>query len=228
MNQALKSTQTFPIDSPKQLQAGSRAAPHPIHSHSSSHPKHSVNSGATFDLATSLGPEILEPMPEFADQTVLVYTHIEMLAHYDHVPMGYMNRTNWIPQAEPLAYISREQWNEHQLMPQVEATGEWVDIVVNNIDDKGHPFHLVCAHTPRNCSGLMFFSLAWARLLRPDPAGLPSPCRLPNIQPFRPSFAFLPTLGAGPIPETEYGKPTIERYDSYPETRIRDFENSSR
>ena len=115
--------------------------------HSKSHPKaklkHSADSKPSFDLSTALGPELLEPMPEVAGQTVLVYTHIEMLAHYDHVPMGYMNRTNWIPQVEPLIYLPRVHWDEHQFMPEVEATGEWVDIVVNNIDDKGHPFHLV-------------------------------------------------------------------------------------
>jgi hypothetical protein len=98
----------------------------------------------SFDLSTAVGLEVVEPMPEFADQTVLVYTQIEMLAGQDHAPMGFMNRTNWIPQAEPLIYLPREQWDEHQFMPSVKATEGWIDIVVNNIDDKGHPFHLVC------------------------------------------------------------------------------------
>ena len=78
-----------------------------------------------------------------ANQTLLIYTHLEMLAHYDHIPMGYMNRTNWIPQDDPLIEVSRIEWSEHQFVPVIEGNGEWVDIVVNNLDDKGHPFHLV-------------------------------------------------------------------------------------
>jgi hypothetical protein len=141
MNQALTTTQKFPMQHPK-TRSGNRAQ---SNSHSQSHPD-SFNPNPTFDLSTAVSPpfaETADPMPEVADQTVLVYTHIEMLAHYDHVPMGYMNRTNWKPQAEPLIYLPREQWDENQFMPVVEATGDWVDIVVNNIDDKGHPFHLV-------------------------------------------------------------------------------------
>lgn len=142
MNQALTATQTFLIDSPrKQKQSGPRVVAHSAHFRP--HPTPSLDEQSSFDLSTAIGMEILEPMPQFADQTVLVYTHIEMLAHHDHVPMGYMNRTNWIPQEQALIYLPREQWDEHQFMPPVQATGEWVDIVVNNIDDKGHPFHLV-------------------------------------------------------------------------------------
>ena len=132
MNQALTSTQTFPIENPKKLHGRRRPGASSTH-----------DTNATFDLTTAVGPEMMEPMPQYAGQTIVVYTHIDMLAHHDHVPMGYMNRTNWIPQAEPLIYLPREQWDDHQFMPRVEATGEWVDIVVNNIDDKGHPFHLV-------------------------------------------------------------------------------------
>jgi FtsP/CotA-like multicopper oxidase with cupredoxin domain len=143
MNQALTATQTFFIDSAKkQKQGGSRIAAHSAHFRP--RPVRSVDDEkSSFELSAAVGMEILEPMPQSADQTVLVYTHIEMPAQYDHVPMGYMNRTNWIPQEQPLIDLPRAQWDEHQLMPAVEATGDWVDIVVNNIDDKGHPFHLV-------------------------------------------------------------------------------------
>jgi hypothetical protein len=35
-----------------------------------------------------------------------------------------------------------EIWDQNQLVPCV-GVGRWVDIVVNNLDDRGHPFHLV-------------------------------------------------------------------------------------
>ena len=146
MNQALSATQAFPIDRVKK-QAGQRAAALSTHNQlprTRSHSKGLNDDGKpTFDLSTAIGREMSEPMPRLANQTVLIYTNIEMLAHYDHVPMGYMNRTNWIPQAEPLIYLAREQWDEHQFVPAVKAMDDWVDIVVNNIDDRGHPFHLV-------------------------------------------------------------------------------------
>jgi hypothetical protein len=36
----------------------------------------------------------------------------------------------------------RGMWDQNQPVPGVEV-GRWVDIVVNNLDDRGHPFHLV-------------------------------------------------------------------------------------
>lgn len=100
-------------------------------------------SATPFDLSTVRSLR-QEPMPLKSNQTLLIYTHMEMLAHYDHVPMGYMNRTNWIPQSPPLISLPKEEWNEHQFMPEIAGNGEWVDIIVNNLDkDAGHPFHLV-------------------------------------------------------------------------------------
>jgi hypothetical protein len=96
-----------------------------------------------FDLATARGQIFSPPMEEHANQTVLIYNHLEMLAHFDHIPMGFMNRTNWVPQEEPLIHLPRSEWDEHQFVPQFKGNSEWVDIVVNNRDDKGHPFHLV-------------------------------------------------------------------------------------
>lgn len=66
-----------------------------------------------------------------------------------------MNRTSWIPQPSPLISVPRKQWDKNQLVPwislpptptnkeqnQVES-GKWVDIIVNNLDDGAHPFHL--------------------------------------------------------------------------------------
>ena len=71
---------------------------------------------------------------------------MEVLAHLDNVPAGFINRTSWAPQIDPLISSPRNSWDKNQLVPRVPmSTAEqavWVDIVVNNLDEKGHPFHL--------------------------------------------------------------------------------------
>lgn len=86
-----------------------------------------------------------ENIPITADQTILIYTKMEVLARLGNVPSGFINRTTWAPQvspAKPLVETDRSMWDQNQLVPRVEV-GRWVDIVVNNLDDRGHPFHLV-------------------------------------------------------------------------------------
>jgi hypothetical protein len=90
--------------------------------------------------------------PDVADKNVLLYTKMEILARLGNVPVGFINRTTWVAQsspAKPLIDISREQWDDNQLVPWIPISRDdskitWVDIVVNNLDEKGHPFHLVC------------------------------------------------------------------------------------
>ena len=76
------------------------------------------------------------------DQNVLVYTKIELLAHLENRPKGYINHTYWVPPQIPLINSPRTDWDAHQLVPLVKKN-TWVDIVINNVDEKGHPFHLV-------------------------------------------------------------------------------------
>ncbi|CZR53327.1 uncharacterized protein PAC_03205 [Phialocephala subalpina] len=134
--------------------------------------------GTTFDLSTARSLQ-QQTLPPTASQTLLIYTHIKMLAHYDHVSMGYMNRTNRIPQPPALISLPKEEWDEHQLMPEIVGNGGWVDIIVNNLDkDAGHPFHLVQA--------LFYPSQPWTRLSPPHQPRLPSSSWLPNIQSVRP------------------------------------------
>ncbi len=82
-------------------------------------------------------------MQEQPSQVILVYTRIELLAHLGNAPKGYINRTYWEPQQVPLIEGNRTSWDEHQLVPSVPVSNGWVDIVINNVDEKGHPFHLV-------------------------------------------------------------------------------------
>jgi len=142
-----------------------------------------------FDLSTARGQTFSPPMDEHANQTVLIYNHLEMLSHFDHIPMGFMNRTNWIPQLEPLIHAPRSEWDEHQFVPQIVGNSEWVDIVVNNRDDKGHPFHLVRLYPNFPCilARLINVCLAWSQFLRAHSTRIPPPSGISHLQPLRPS-----------------------------------------
>jgi FtsP/CotA-like multicopper oxidase with cupredoxin domain len=123
-NQALTAIQSFSIISPKiKIRSTSENS--------------GTDSISHFDFSTARSPPLSPSMSETFNQTFLIYANMEMLAHFDHVPKGFMNRTNWVPQAEPLIEIPRSEWDEYQFMPETRGNGEWVDIVVNNHDDKG-------------------------------------------------------------------------------------------
>ncbi|KAI1608769.1 putative laccase [Exophiala viscosa] len=85
----------------------------------------------------------------------VVYTTTMKLARYSNVPMGFINHTSWQPQAlpsGPLISLSRDQYDRNQLSPHIpllandseidDPSNGWVELVINNLDDGGHPFHL--------------------------------------------------------------------------------------
>lgn len=75
-----------------------------------------------------------------------MYTKIEKLARLHNVPNGFFNRTSWRPQADPLApliTLPRQKWDRNQLAVVTGPKPEWVDFIVNNLDEGPHPFHLV-------------------------------------------------------------------------------------
>lgn len=90
-------------------------------------------------------------LPEKADTILVLYTATQKLSHLHNVPHGFINQTTWKPQETPqgpLISLSREQWDENQFVPKIDTSAFagldrlWVDVVVNNLDDGGHPFHL--------------------------------------------------------------------------------------
>lgn len=103
-----------------------------------------------FDLATAIPTAAdTQDSPLFtnatAEQTLLLYTKTEILAILGNQPTGFMNRTTWVPQLLPLTSLARSHWNNHQLVPFIRsspAAPAWVDIVLNNLDETYHPFHL--------------------------------------------------------------------------------------
>ncbi|RDK43415.1 laccase [Aspergillus phoenicis ATCC 13157] len=97
---------------------------------------------------------LLSSLPEKAHQTHVVYTKIEKLSINHNVPYGFFNRTSWRPQIDtPLIDLPRDKWDGNQLvlstgsstsraLPSDKDQNLWIDLVVNNLDDSGHPFHL--------------------------------------------------------------------------------------
>ncbi|KAJ6440222.1 laccase IV [Purpureocillium lavendulum] len=88
-------------------------------------------------------------------ELAVLYTSLAINSFKDDEPWGELNHTSWVwkdPSAKPLLATDRESWangtaqanamrNFH--VPQFKAGEDrWLELVVNNIDDKGHPFHL--------------------------------------------------------------------------------------
>ncbi|KAH8434239.1 uncharacterized protein LDX57_011877 [Aspergillus melleus] len=97
---------------------------------------------ALFHLYTSRG---------VSPQTHVVYTKVEKLSIKHNIPYGFFNRTSWAPQRDPplpLSLLPKEKWDENQFsitttsVNDSNADSVWVDLVVNNLDEGGHPFHL--------------------------------------------------------------------------------------
>jgi FtsP/CotA-like multicopper oxidase with cupredoxin domain len=99
-----------------------------------------------FDLSTSKSPPLVHRLPEKAHQTMVLYTKTLKLAHLSNIPHGFLNQTSWKPQSPPLSQLSRSSYDVNQFVPLVRlATDDsphWLDVVLNNLDEDDHPFHL--------------------------------------------------------------------------------------
>jgi hypothetical protein len=95
-----------------------------------------------FYLRDAMGPTLSDPLPD-AQKTFVLYIVVEVLAHQNSIPKGFINHTTWEPQSMPLITLDREHWDSHQLVPWTGSKPGWVELTINNIDGTGHPFHLV-------------------------------------------------------------------------------------
>lgn len=80
-----------------------------------------------------------------ANKTIVLYSKTLKLSHLANVPHGFINHTSWAPQEPPLITVDRSQWNEDQFVPKipyVASQPHWVDIVLNNLDEDSHSWHL--------------------------------------------------------------------------------------
>lgn len=77
----------------------------------------------------------------------MVYTLLSKLSSNNYVPFAFFNHTSWRPQADPplpLISLQRENWDKNQFIIKTSSRASWVDLVVNNLDEGPHPFHIVC------------------------------------------------------------------------------------
>ena len=84
-------------------------------------------------------------LPKKADKTFVLYTMTQRLAHLENVPRGFINHTSWTPQSTPLTSLDQSLWDKNQFVPHIDYISSkplWVDIVLNNLDEESHPFHL--------------------------------------------------------------------------------------
>lgn len=99
------------------------------------------------DLATLTSSETSasSAVPAAAQHTFVVYAKSQILVKFENEPKGFINHTSWAPQTPPIASMNRSAWDENQFVPFVPSSPEtapWVDLVINNLDDGSHPFHL--------------------------------------------------------------------------------------
>lgn len=112
-----------------------------------------------YNMAKAEGSIIPEtsPLHKQPTETALLYTSLGINSYKNDEPWGELNRTSWVwkdPRARPLLAMDKKTWETGTeqanhlrtfRVPRYEAGEDrWLDLVVNNIDDKGHPFHLVC------------------------------------------------------------------------------------
>ncbi|CAG8977769.1 hypothetical protein HYALB_00011154 [Hymenoscyphus albidus] len=146
-----------------------------------------------FDLLNATGPPL--NLPKSADENLVLYTKIEILGEYNNAPKGFINQTTWSqPHSRPLITVNRSEWGE-AFIPFVKSGRErWVDIVLNNFDDRGHPFHL--HGTPFHHLTTHAFGIGgYAESYNPFGA-LPTPApSLNTANPVRKDTLFVPSMG---------------------------------
>ncbi|KAI5278760.1 hypothetical protein KEM54_004481, partial [Ascosphaera aggregata] len=112
-----------------------------------------IPTSAHIDLSTLISAlEIIREIPQYANETYMVYVNVIKKSINAFKPYSYLNHTSWKPQASPrvpLLGLPREEWDSNQLFLVVggsqrqQAGGQrWVDLVVNNLNEGSHPFHM--------------------------------------------------------------------------------------
>ncbi|UNI19384.1 hypothetical protein JDV02_005569 [Purpureocillium takamizusanense] len=110
-----------------------------------------------YDLADIQAPHVptAYTLRNAPDEIALLYTSLAINSFKDDEPWGELNHTSWVwenPKAKPLLAMNKADWENGTVqanpmrsfhVPWFEADNErWLELIVNNVDDKGHPFHL--------------------------------------------------------------------------------------
>ena len=120
-----------------------------------------------FKLADAAGVPLQASLSAIAnpEETAVLYSTMRVRAANHNQPVGTVNHTSWIvsdPSQRPLLSLDREAWADTIKQPTTAQTlmipwfrhgkERWIELVLNNFDDKGHPFHLV-SEDVRACEG---------------------------------------------------------------------------
>lgn len=90
-------------------------------------------------------------------ETAVLYSTMQIRSANHNKPVGTVNHTSWVlldSVQKPLLSLDREKWvdaikqptsAQKFKVPWFKDSGEdrWMELVLNNFDDKGHPFHMV-------------------------------------------------------------------------------------
>ncbi|KAF5550714.1 hypothetical protein FMEXI_3673 [Fusarium mexicanum] len=134
-NPALNPTQSFPMFSSSTKGSSNEPVPQSLEQ----------DGVQALDSQNLKAATKVSDLPAKAEQTILLYAKVEKLAHMDYAPVGFINHTSWTPQSPPLMAQNRSSWDENQLIPFIgisDSKPKRIDIVINNLDDGAHPFHL--------------------------------------------------------------------------------------
>lgn len=94
---------------------------------------------------------------ETPSEIAVLYSTMQVRATSGNSPVGTVNHTSWVivdPKRKPLISLEQKYWSEATKQPskiqklrvphfRQFGKDRWVELVVNNLDDTGHPFHLV-------------------------------------------------------------------------------------
>lgn len=153
------------------------------------------------DLSTAMA---LRPLPlsfprgPSVPTTILLYTNID-ISILDHSrPVPTINDTTFIPQSPPLISLAQAEYDQHQLVVPIEHNGPrpaWVDVIVNNRDVAGHPFHLH-GHDFYVLQSCSVISTKGYNPFRDPEKGYPPRCGDYNLDnPARKDTVYIPPLG---------------------------------
>ncbi|KAG6007367.1 hypothetical protein E4U21_006071 [Claviceps maximensis] len=111
-----------------------------------------------FNLADALGHTQLTDtrLSRGPFQRAVLYSTVKIRAAKHNQPVGSINHTSWINptvNALPLLSLTRENWANAIPQPakvhnfdvpwfKVSGPDTWIELTLNNFDDRGHPFHL--------------------------------------------------------------------------------------
>ncbi len=143
MNPALSRIQSFPVAWPRNP--------------STSSPRKDVRETVdVFDLTSAQGQALSTAADQIPAETAVLYTSLSQNSYKNDEPWGELNHTSFVwrdGHAKPLLAMDKTTWENGTeqanplrkfRVPEFEGGEDrWMELVVNNIDDRGHPFHLV-------------------------------------------------------------------------------------